>query len=880
MVYPMPDKEKHTEYLRTRKGKVKFYSLRRWGESSGIDISRLPYSIRVLAESLLRQMDGKLITAEDLEKVASWSPQGNGEADIPFIPARVVLQDFTGVPAVVDLASMRSAVATMGADPSRINPIIPVDLVIDHSIQLDHAGSPDSILLNEALEMERNRERYALLKWARGAFQNFRAVPPGNGIIHQVNLEFLSPLVHLKEVDGQTVAYPDSCFGTDSHTTQINGLGVLGWGVGGIEAEAVMLGQPYYMPLPDVVGFKLTGKLPPGSTATDLVLTVVEMLRRKGVVGKFVEYYGPGYRELALADRATLANMGPEYGATMGYCPVDEKTIEYLRITGRDEDRVSLAEDYCREQGLWYEEDPEYSDVLELDLSQVVPCLAGHRRPQDRIPLPEMKSRFHKLLQESGLEPSSGEGLGHGSVVIASITSCTNTANPSVMVGAGLLARNAVRRGLRPRPWVKTSLSPGSKVVTAYLEKSGLMTDLETLGFHNTGYGCMTCIGNSGPLSDEVEKKIAQGNLLSAAVVSANRNFDGRVSPHVKANYLASPALVIAYSLCGRVDIDLENEPLGTDTDGQPVFLKDIWPQESELQSLISSLLRPELFQEKYADVFQGSELWDAIEVPEGDLFQWDDASTYVRNPPFFDELRADTPSLKDLNGARALAYLGDSITTDHISPAGSIDENSDAGIYLLAKGVQKEDFNSYGSRRGNHEVMMRGTFANIRLRNRLADGREGGWSKKLPEGEVSTMFQTSQAYLSEGTPLIILAGKEYGTGSSRDWAAKGPFLLGVKAVIAQSFERIHRSNLIGMGVVPLQFRKGEDATSLGLDGTEVFNLRLSELRPRQEIDVRAVKRDGSVVEFCVLSRVDTDLEQDFVRNGGILQTVMQSMVG
>lgn len=875
----MPDYERHTDYLQAPQGRVRYFSLKKWGENAGVDIRNLPYSIRVLAESLLRQLDGHLITNQDLKKVGSWSPAGNDDADIPFIPARVVLQDFTGVPAVVDLASMRSAVAALGHDPSRINPIIPVDLVIDHSIQVDYAGRPDALLLNEKLEMERNQERYALLKWAQGAFQNFRAVPPGNGIIHQVNLEYLSPLVHLKDMDGELTVYPDSCFGTDSHTTQINGLGVIGWGVGGIEAEAVMLGQPYYMALPDVVGFKLTGKLPVGATATDLVLTVVEMLRKKGVVGKFVEYYGPGYRDLDLADRATLANMGPEYGATMGYCPIDQKTIDYLRITGRDESLVQLAEAYCRAQGLWYEEDPTYSDVLELDLSHVVPCLAGHRRPQDRIPLPEMKERFHAVLEDAGLTVNNSPGFGNGSVVIASITSCTNTANPSVMIGAGLLARNAIGRGLRPQPWVKTSLSPGSKVVTEYLEKAGLMSDLEELGFHNTGYGCMTCIGNSGPIDDALARRIKEENLITAAVVSANRNFEGRVSPHVKANYLASPALVIAFSLCGKADIDMESEPLGIDHQGNPVFLSEIWPDEKEVEDLIDSLIGPDLFREKYADVFEGSELWDGIEVPQGGLFQWDDFSTYIRNPPFFEDLAGLTDECRDLKGARALAILGDSITTDHISPAGSFNESSDAGRYLISKGVMKEDFNSYGSRRGNHEVMMRGTFANIRLRNRLADGKEGGLSKKIPEGTLATIFQTSQSYLEEDTPLIILAGKEYGTGSSRDWAAKGPYLLGVKAVIAESFERIHRSNLIGMGVVPLQFQRGDSIENLGLDGHEAYSLELSAMRPRGEVTVQALRQDGTTVEFKAVSRVDTDVELEYIRNGGILQTVLRKMM-
>ncbi len=872
----MPD-ERHSDYLQTPFGRVKFYSIKKWGEESGVDISRLPYSMRILAESLLRQMDGRLISEDDLAKLAAWTPNGDG-ADIPFIPARVILQDFTGVPAVVDLASMRGAVARMGGDPSRINPIIPVDLVIDHSVQADHAGRPDALLLNHEIEMERNAERYALLRWAQGAYENFRAVPPGNGIIHQVNLEYLSPLVHLKDEDGEKIAYPDSCFGTDSHTTQINGLGVLGWGVGGIEAEAVMLGQPYQMVLPEVVGFKLSGRLPAGATATDLVLTVVEMLRERGVVGKFVEYFGPGYRELDLADRATLANMAPEYGATMGYCPVDEMTIDYLRLTGRDEETVALAESYCRAQGLWYDEDPVYSETLELDLSTVVPCLAGHRRPQDRIPLPEMRERFHALLDSEGLEPLEGEGFGHGSVMIASITSCTNTANPSVMIGAGLLARNAAARGLRPKDWVKTSLSPGSRVVTEYLDRAGLMEPLEALGFHNTGYGCMTCIGNSGPLDPALIKRIDEEGIMSTAVVSANRNFEGRVSPHVRANYLASPALVIAFALSGRVDIDMDSEPLGVDKDGKPVFLREIWPQDEEIWELMDKLVVADLFREKYADIFKGSALWEGIEVPEGALFHWDEDSTYIRDPPFFEGLDQE-PGIADLIDARALALLGDSITTDHISPAGAFSEDSDAGRYLLSNGVAREDFNSYGSRRGNHEVMMRGAFANIRLRNQLAGEKEGGWTRRQPGGELETIFQASRAYLDEDVPLIVIAGQEYGTGSSRDWAAKGPHLLGVRTVLAESYERIHRSNLIGMGVAPLQFLPGEGADSLGLDGKESYSIELSALQPRQEIEVTATREDGSRLSFQALSRVDSEVELDYLRHGGILRAVLRGMM-
>jgi len=828
---------------------------------------------------LLRHKDGRLIDDSDLERIARWSPDGNGDADIPFIPARVILQDFTGVPAVVDLAAMRTAVAEMGGDPSRINPIIPVDLVIDHSVQVDEYGHCAAREINEKREMERNHERYSLLKWAQSAFRNFRAVPPGNGIIHQVNLEYLAPLVHVVEHDGRKLAYPDSCFGTDSHTTQINGLGVIGWGVGGIEAEAVMLGQPYYMPVPDVIGFKLTGRLREGVNATDLVLTAVEMLRKKGVVGKFVEYFGPGYRNLDLADRSTLANMGPEYGATMGYCPIDEKTIEYLRLSGRDESSVGLVEAYAKANLLWYDEDPEYTDVLELDLGSVEPCLAGPKRPQDRVPLSTLKENFTETLKESGIERREAGGIADGSVVIASITSCTNTANPSVMVGAGLLAKNAVLKGLKSKDWVKTSLSPGSKVVTRYLDDGGLTPFLDDLGFHNTGYGCMTCIGNSGPLKEDVREAIDENDLVAAAVVSANRNFEGRVSPHVKANYLASPPLVIAFAIAGRVDIDLDTEPLGIGHEGEKIYLRDIWPSDKDVQAYISSNIGSGLFREEYAKVFEGSELWESIEIPSGDLFDWDDGSTYIRNPPFFKGLKESGAEIEDIEGARALALLGDSVTTDHISPAGPFKANSDAGRYLISKGVSEADFNSYGSRRGNHEVMMRGTFANIRLRNRIAPGTEGGWSTYIPEDEVATMFETSRLYEDDGTPLIVLAGKEYGTGSSRDWAAKGPYMLGIRAAIAESFERIHRSNLIGMGITPLQFLPGENAESLGLDGKEEYHVALSEVRPRGTVTVMARRQDGSEVRFETLSRIDADVEMDYIKNGGILRTVLKTMM-
>lgn len=869
----------HIQSIKVGSKEIRLFSIADLCESLGVDVRRMPYSIRVLVESLLRQEDGRLILASDVETIARWSPDGNGGKDIPFIPARVVLQDFTGVPAVVDLAAMRSAVADMGGDANKINPLIPVDLVIDHSVQVDEYGHCAAREANERLEMERNRERYSLLKWAQSAFRNFRAVPPGNGIIHQVNLEYLAPLVHLNEdVDGLT-AYPDSCFGTDSHTTQINGLGVIGWGVGGIEAEAVMLGQPYYMPVPDVIGMRLTGRLRPGVNATDLVLTVVEILRKRGVVGKFVEYFGPGYRNLDLADRSTLANMAPEYGATMGYCPIDERTMEYLRLSGRDEGAVDTVEAYVKANMLWYDEDPDYTEIIELDLSSVEPCLAGPKRPQDRVPLSGLKDNFLDHLASLQIEKKEGGKVNDGSVVIASITSCTNTANPTVMVGAGILARNAVEKGLEACPWVKTSLSPGSKVVTRYLDEGGLTPYLDRLGFHNTGYGCMTCIGNSGPLDKEVRECIEDNDLVAAAVVSANRNFEGRVSPHVKANYLASPQLVIAFAIAGRVDIDLEKEPLGLSSAGEEVYLRDIWPSDEEVEGYIRENLDSHLFKEEYSRVFEGSELWDGIEIPEGGLFEWDQESTYIRNPPFFKDLRTDSERIEDLQGARSLAYLGDSVTTDHISPAGPFGPDSDAGRYLISKGVKEGDFNSYGSRRGNHEVMMRGTFANIRLRNRMAPGTEGGWSVYLPEEEVATMFETSRLYEDDGTPLIIIAGKEYGTGSSRDWAAKGPYMLGIKAVLAESFERIHRSNLIGMGIVPLQFLDGDSAESLGLNGREEYHISLGDMRPRGMVCIRAIGPDGEEVVFDALSRVDAEVELDYIRNGGILPTVLKSLV-
>lgn len=865
--------------ISTQEGEIGIYSLKEL-EAKGIikDLSKMPYSIKVLVESMLRQRDGNIITDEDVLTAASWNPKENTDRDIPWIPARVLLQDLTGGAAITDLASMRNAVEAMGKDPELINPMIPVDLVIDHSVNTDYAGRDDAQELNEQLDFQRNKERYALFKWAQGSLKNFRAVPPGNGICHQVNLEYLSPLVHVKEKDGRRIAYPDSCFGTDSHTTQIDGLGVVGWGVGGIEAEAVMVGQPSYMKLPDVIGFKLIGKLGPGITATDLVLTVVQMLRKKGVVGKFVEFYGPGYKNLCLADRATIANMGPEYGATMGYFPVDEKTIDYLRLSGRDEKHIDTVEKYMKEQTMWYDGEPEYTDTLELDLSTVQPCLAGHKRPQDRILLSEMKEKFAETLKALGVEEQRkpfSDQLGDGSLVIASITSCTNTANPSVMIAAGLVAKKAAELGLKPKEYVKTSLAPGSRVVTEYLKNSGLLPYMEKLGFQVCGYGCMTCIGNSGPLSDRVSNSIKANDLAVAAIASSNRNFEGRIHPLVKANYLASPPLVVAFAIAGRVDIDLDKEPLAT-VNGKDVFLKDIWPSDEEIQEITDKYVTRETYISKYNDIFKGSARWDAVECSDSPLFNWDEDSTYIRNPPFFDDI-FEEPEIKDIKRARVLAKLGDSITTDHISPAGAFSADSDAGRYLLAKGVKKEDFNSYGSRRANHEVMVRGTFANIRLKNQLVPGSEGSQSKYMPDGSVDTIFETSRKYEEDMTPLIVLAGKEYGTGSSRDWAAKGPLLLGVRAVIAESFERIHRSNLVGMGIVPLQFLPGQNCETLQLDGSEIFDIDLSDLEPKGEIYVTAYK-DGKKLEFKTICRVDVPAEVEYIANGGILQYVLRRM--
>ncbi|BCW97747.1 MAG: aconitate hydratase [Armatimonadota bacterium] len=874
-------------------------------QDAGYSLERLPYSLRILLENLLRTEDGISVTAEDIAALAGWDPQAIPEREIAFTPARVLLQDFTGVPCVVDLAAMRDAMAELGGDPSRINPLQPVELVIDHSVQVDAFGRPDALLINVEREFQRNRERYSFLKWGQSAFRNFRAVPPSTGIVHQVNLEYLARVVFTAEADdGSLSAYPDTLVGTDSHTTMINGLGVLGWGVGGIEAEAAMLGQPVSMLIPSVVGFRLTGALTEGATATDLVLTVTQILRQKGVVGKFVEFFGPGLATLPLADRATISNMCPEYGATCAIFPVDAETLRYLRHSGRSEEHIQLVEAYFKEQGLFHSpEAPEavYSDVLELDLSSVEPSVAGPRRPQDRVPLSKTADSFREALP-SLLGPSaSGAGaasavrarldgqefeLTHGSVVIAAITSCTNTSNPSVMIAAGLLARNAVERGLRSKPWVKTSLAPGSRVVTRYLEAAGLSRYLDEIGFNTVGYGCTTCIGNSGPLPEAISRAIAEGGLVTASVLSGNRNFEGRINPEVRANYLMSPPLVVAFALAGRIDIDLAAEPLGTDREGQPVYLRDIWPSQEEINRVIQQCVTRELFEETYSAVFKGDENWNSIEVPAGDRFAWDESSTYIRRPPYFDGMRPDEPqSVEDIRGARVLAFLGDSITTDHISPAGSIKPDSPAGKYLLERGVPQAEFNSYGSRRGNHEVMVRGTFANVRIRNRLAPGTEGGFTTHIPSGEVMTIFDAAVRYSEAGIPLIVLAGKEYGSGSSRDWAAKGPFLQGVKAVIAESFERIHRSNLVGMGIVPLQFAPGTNADTLGLTGTEVFDIQgiaeaiATGFASGRTARVTARAEDGRTIEFQVTIRIDTPREADYYRNGGILQYVLRQLI-
>ena len=891
--------------LETKSGAVELYRLRKLDDDRVVELDRLPFSIRVLLENILRQADGRTVTADDVTRLARWKAKDPARSEIPFMPARVLLQDFTGVPAVVDLAAMRSAMARMGGDPRRINPQVPVDLVIDHSVQVDAFGSAEALGINSDMEFARNAERYEFLRWGQQTFDNFRVVPPATGIVHQVNLEHLASVVMRRRIGGRTFAIPDTLVGTDSHTTMINGLGVLGWGVGGIEAEAVMLGQPVYMLMPDVVGFKLIGGLPEGATATDLVLTVTQMLRAKGVVGKFVEFFGEGLSELSLADRATLANMAPEYGATMGFFPVDAETLRYLRQTARRPEHVDLVERYSKEQGLFRTDgspDPAYTDTMMLELSTVEPSLAGPKRPQDRVRLNEMKTAFAAALSAPikargfGLEASRLGGtatykdndstfeLAHGAVVIAAITSCTNTSNPSVMVAAGLLAKKAVERGLRVKPYVKTSLAPGSRVVTEYLDKAGLTEPLERLGFHTVGYGCTTCIGNSGPIPAAVERAVREGDLVAASVLSGNRNFEGRVSPLTKANYLASPPLVVAYALAGRVDVNLTVEPLGRDTSGQAVFLHDIWPSRREIAEAVEKSLSPSLFAEQYANVLEGNVQWNRITVGRSDVYQWNARSTYIQEPPFFVDLAPMPPSLEPIRGARVLVMVGGSVTTDHISPAGTIASDSPAGAFLQDRGVEVKDFNSYGSRRGNDRVMTRGTFANVRLRNQLAPGTEGGYTRFLPTDEQMTIHEAAARYRESGTPLIILAGPEYGTGSSRDWAAKGTLLLGVRAVIAVSFERIHRSNLVGMGVLPLQFKDGESRESLGLTGTEVYSLEGvdNDMRPGQDIAVVAETADGKgePKRFTTTLRIDTPVEIDYFRHGGILPMVLRSLLG
>lgn len=862
-------------------------------------LKQLPYALRILGENLLRNEDGANITADQIKALAAWNPDAQPSTEIQFTPARVVMQDFTGVPCVVDLATMREAVKDLGGDPEKINPLAPAEMVIDHSVQIDYFGRVDALKLNTDKEYERNSERYKFLRWGQGAFNNFRVVPPGTGIIHQVNIEYLARSVFTKELpDGTVQAYPDTCVGTDSHTTMVNGLGVLGWGVGGIEAEAAMLGQPVSMLIPRVVGFKLSGSIPASATATDVVLTITQMLREHGVVGKFVEFYGEGVTQVPLANRATIGNMSPEFGSTAAIFPIDQVTVDYLRLTGRDEERCALVEAYAKEQGLWHDPsfEPKYSEYLELDLSTVVPSIAGPKRPQDRIKLSDAKQTFEKTLvptyaseAHKRVELTTADGtktkLDHGRVVIASITSCTNTSNPSVMMAAGLLARNARAKGLKSKPWVKTSVAPGSQVVTDYFDQAGLWKPLDELGFNLVGYGCATCIGNSGPLSPEISKVINDNDLAVTAVLSGNRNFEGRISPDVKMNYLASPPLVVAYALAGTMDFDFETEPLGQDQHGNDVFLRDIWPDPTEVQRTIDKTINRDMYTKDYANVFAGDERWQSLPTPEGSRFTWDDASTYVRKAPFFDGMKMEPEPVRDIHGARVLLKLGDSVTTDHISPAGAFKPETPAGQYLTSNGVQPKDFNSYGSRRGNHEVMMRGTFANIRIKNQLLDGVEGGFTRDFTKdgGPQAYVYDASMNYQAEGIPLVVLGGKEYGTGSSRDWAAKGTRLLGVKAVIAQSFERIHRSNLIGMGILPLQFPEGQSADSLGLDGTETFDISgvtvLNEGKTPETVKVCATKADGSKVEFDAVVRIDTPGEADYYRNDGILRYVLRNLV-
>lgn len=872
-----------------------YFSLKA-AQSAGVgDVENLPYSLKVLMENLLRNEDGFTVYGDDIKAMGEWTKNKKSNREINYYPARVLMQDFTGVPAVVDLAAMRDAIKLVGGNPQKINPLVPVDLVIDHSVIVDYSAFPEAFEKNMELEYERNGERYKFLKWGQKAFKNFRVVPPGTGICHQVNLEYLAQTVWTKEENGTTLAYCDTCVGTDSHTTMVNGLSVLGWGVGGIEAEAAMLGQAVTMLIPEVVGFKLQGKLKEGVTATDLVLTVTNMLRKKGVVDKFVEFFGPGLKDLSLADRATISNMAPEYGATCGFFPVDEKTIEYLRFTGRDEDRVQLVEAYAKEQGFWRNDskDPIFTDSLELDLSTVEPSLAGPKRPQDRVALSGISQGFMKdLVSETGFKVKADDAnhkekvdghnftLTHGDVMIAAITSCTNTSNPSVLMAAGLVAKKANALGLTIKPWVKTSLAPGSKVVTDYLEAAGLQNELDKLGFNLVGYGCTTCIGNSGPLKTEFSKAIKDGNLAAAAVLSGNRNFEGRVSPDTKANYLASPPLVVAYAIAGNVKVDLSKDPIGKDQKGNPVYLKDIWPTSNEIQEAITKCVTPAMFKSRYSDVFKGDVFWQKVELTEGETYAWDEKSTYIKNPPYFQGMTKEPVAVQDISGANVLGLFGDSITTDHISPAGSFKSDTPAGTYLVSRGVKPGDFNSYGSRRGHDEVMTRGTFANIRLKNEMVkSGKEGGYTTFIPTNEESTIFDASMKYQQAGKPLVIVAGKEYGTGSSRDWAAKGTRLLGIKAVITESFERIHRSNLIGMGVIPLQFTGGATRKSLNLDGTEEITIHgLADMKPKAQLDAEIKRKNGEVTKVVLHSRIDTANELEYYKNSGILHYVLRKL--
>ena len=910
-------KEAFIEHLKIKKKQFDFFNILLLEKKGLADILRLPFSIRIMVENLLRKMDGRIVREEDLRNLAGWQKKYDDPVEIPFHPARVLMQDFTGVPAVVDLAAMRDAVKNLGGDPAKVNPLVPVDLIVDHSVQVDYFGTDDAVFQNVKKEYERNGERYALLKWAQKSFNNFKVVPPRSGICHQVNLENVGQAVIVENVDGQTIAYPDTLVGLDSHTTMIDGIGVLGWGVGGIEAEAVMLGQPYYMSIPQVIGVRMTGKLKPGITATDLVLTVTEMLRNYGVVEKFVEYFGPGLKNLTVPDRATISNMTPEYGATVGFFPVDEKTIEYLKMTNREE-QAALVEAYTRANGLFYTaaQDAEYSDVLDFDLSTVERCVSGPARPQDRIVLQDLKSKFADILgckyerdeemgrisqfhEESGTQTTrSGKcvpltdfscsvdlngmpvRLGNGSIVIAAITSCTNTSNPFVLLGAGLLARNAVRKGLKVAPYVKTSLAPGSKIVIQYLRDAGLIPYLEAIGFHLAGFGCTTCIGNSGPLHPAIEKAIVDNDLNVAAVLSGNRNFEARIHQQIKSNFLASPMLVVAFALAGRIDIDLSFEPLGLDPNGNPVYLNDIWPENQEIEALIGQHVKKDFFELEYGRIYDGDEFWQGLADVESITYDWDEKSTYIKNPPYFENFSLDLSKKGDIENARVLAVVGDSITTDHISPAGAIPEEYPAGQYLIAKGIAPAEFNSYGSRRGNHEVMIRGTFGNIRLKNRLVGSKEGGYTIKFPEKTEMAIYDAALAYQGDRTPLMVLGGKEYGSGSSRDWAAKGSNLLGIKVVITQSFERIHRSNLVGMGVLPLMFMPGENAENLGLDGSETYFISgIADIQPRQQLGVRAVKFDNSEIKFNVTVRLDTDIEVDYYHGGGILPYVLRKII-